>query len=53
MNNELKVYTPMRVNRLGSLSELTLGSGGSSLDGTGLYNQLGDGNDGGKGKSGK
>lgn len=30
---------------LGSLTELTLGNGGSSLDGTGLNNQRGGGND--------
>jgi len=38
-------YSTPSVRFLGSLTELTLGHGGSSLDGTGLNNQRGGGND--------
>ena len=40
-------YKTPEVKNLGSLSDLTLGMGGSSLDGNGRNNtQLGGGNDG-------
>lgn len=38
-------YSAPKLSHLGSLTELTLGHGGSSLDGTGLANQKGFGND--------
>lgn len=38
-------YSSPILSSLGSLTELTLGHGGSSLDGTGLANQKGFGND--------
>lgn len=37
-------YSVPTLSYLGSLTELTLGHGGSSLDGSGLVNQLGYGN---------
>lgn len=37
-------HTPT-LTHLGSLTDLTLGHGGSSLDGQGLANQTGGGND--------
>lgn len=40
-----ETYEKPRLVRLGEVSNLTLGNGGSSLDGTGLNNQLGGGND--------
>jgi hypothetical protein len=39
-------YTTPEFRMLGSLSTLTLGHGGSSLDGDGLNDQRGQGNDG-------
>ena len=39
-------YTTPELRALGSLSVLTLGNGGSSLDGDGLNDQRGGGNDG-------
>ena len=38
-------YSVPSLIELGSLTELTLGNGGSSLDGTGLNTQTGGGND--------
>lgn len=38
-------YSAPTLRYLGSLTELTLGHGGSSLDGTGLNDQKGYGND--------
>ena len=38
-------YSTPELRSLASLSYLTLGAGGSTLDGTGLNNQRGKGND--------
>lgn len=40
-----KKYTKPTLSQLGSISTLTLGQGGSSMDGTGSYTQKGGGND--------
>lgn len=39
-------YSKPRLSPLGSISTLTLGHGGSSMDGTGTHTQRGGGNDG-------
>lgn len=41
-----KQYTKPKLTSLGSIQTLTLGSGGSSLDGNCSNTQLGGGNDG-------
>lgn len=45
-------YTTPQFAELGSLAALTLGHGGSSLDGSCMNTQLGGGNDGVVGTSG-
>jgi hypothetical protein len=42
----VEVYEEPRLHQLGEVSNLTLGAGGSSMDGTYKINQLGGGNDG-------
>jgi hypothetical protein len=49
----MKPYISLQVSQLGSVVGITLGSGGSSVDGQGTLTQRGGGNDDGKGKSGK
>lgn len=40
-------YTSPTLTNYGTLSQLTLGTGGSSIDGGGTFTQRGGGNDGG------
>lgn len=38
-------YESPKIVRMGSFTDLTLGQGGTSLDGNGQFNQTGGGND--------
>lgn len=43
--NKRNVYEKPKMFRLGTISELTFGRGGSSVDGSGTFTQAGKGND--------
>ena len=45
MYKPVETYEEPRLHRLGQVTNVTLGAGGSSLDGTYKINQLGGGND--------